>query len=146
MVYSAGAAFFVRSTGIPPDAGQASHDLAEAISDEGRHILGIYLHDEVVGVIDLHLAEPEPFDVRIGLILVAEPYRGQGLGSWALRILEAWLARDTPTEAVVVSVTAQDHDAQRFLLSNDYVFTGQSTRVLMGTTRLRLLEMRKGLR
>ena len=146
MVYSAGAPFFVQSTGTPPDAGQASHDLAEAISDEGRHILGIYLHDEVVGVIDLRLADPEPFDVRIGLILMAEPYRGQGLGSWALRILEAWLAHDTPTEAVVITVAAQDHDAQRFLLSNDYVFTGQSTRVLMGATRLRLLEMRKGLR
>ena len=62
-VYSAAAAFFVQSTGIPPDAGQASYDLAEAISDEGRHFLGIYLHDEMVGVIDLRLAEPEPFDV-----------------------------------------------------------------------------------
>ena len=100
----------------------------------------------MVGVIDLRRAEPEPFDVRIGLILMAEPHQGQGLGSWALRILEAWLARDTPTEAVVVTVAAQDHDAQRFLLSNDYVFTGQSTRVLIGTTRLRLLTMRKGLR
>ena len=145
-VYSAGAAFFVQSTGTPPDAGQASHDLAEAISDEGRHILGIYLYDEMVGVIDLRLAEPEPFDVRIGLILMGEPYRGQGLGSWALRILEAWLARDTPTEAVVVTVTAQDHVAQSFFLANDYVFTGQSTRVLIGTTRFRFLEMRKDLR
>ena len=77
---------------------------------------------------------------------MAEPYRRQGLAAWALRILEAWLARDTPTEAVIVPVAAQDHIAQSFFLANDYVFTGQSTRVLMGSTRLRLLEMRKGLR
>ena len=100
----------------------------------------------MIGVLDLRLAYPEPFDVSIGLILLAEGQRRQGLGSWALRILEAWLSRDTPTEAVIVAVAAQDHVAQSFFLANDYVFTGQSTRVLMGTTRLRLLEMRKGLR
>ncbi len=144
-VYSAGAAFFAQSTGIPPDPGQASHDLAEAISDEGRHILGIYLHDEMVGVIDLRLAEPEPFEVRLGLILVAEPTRGQGLGSWALRILEEWLRQATPTEAIVVTVMAQDHTAQRFFLRLGYSYSGQSTRVLASGTRHRLLFMRKTL-
>ncbi len=99
----------------------------------------------MIGVIDLRLAYPEPHDVSIGLILLAEPQRRQGLGTWALRILEAWLSRDTPTEAVIAAVPAQDHAAQGFFQANGYTFTGQSMRVLTGSSRSRLLEMRKSL-
>jgi RimJ/RimL family protein N-acetyltransferase len=119
--------------------------LATAAAEEGRYLLGITLRDAMIGLLDLRLAIPGPYDVQIGLILLAEPHRRQGLGTWALRILEAWLTRDTPTEAVVVAVPAQDHAAQGFFLANGYAFTGQSTRVLVGSTRPRLLEMRKSL-
>ena len=142
-VYAAAADYLLRASGALP---QATAELQQAAGEEGRFLLGIYLSEEMIGLLDLRLAYPEPFDVSIGLILLAEGQRRQGLGSWVLRILEAWLSRDTPTEAVIVPVAAQDHIAQSFFLANDYVFTGQSTRVLMGSTRLRLLEMRKGLR
>lgn len=99
----------------------------------------------MVGLLDLRLAYPGPFDVSVGLILLVEGQRRQGLGTWALRMLETWLARDTPTEAVLAAVPAQDHAAQAFFLANDYVFTGQATRVLVGSSRPRLLEMRKNL-
>ena len=146
-VYSAGAAFFVQFTGIPPDAGQASHDLAEAISDEGRHILGIYLHNEMVGVIDLRLAEPEPFDVRIGLILMAEPYRGQGLGSSGAAILGGMAGpRDAHRSR---SRHRGCPGSRRAAFPSPPTITylqGNQLAVLVGTTRLRLLKMRKGLR
>jgi exonuclease VII large subunit len=60
-------------------------------------------------------------------------------------MLEAWLRRDTPTEAVVVAVPAQDRAAQSFFQANGYAFTGETARVLAGNTRLRLLKMRKSL-
>lgn len=144
-VYQASAAFFIGDSGAPLDPAQASADLAAAAADEGRFLVGIALHDTMIGVIDLWLAQPGPLDVAIGLILLAEPYRRQKLGTWALRILEAWLSRDTPSEAVVVAVPAQDHAAQGFFTASGYSFTGQSTRALVGTSRLRLLEMRKSL-
>lgn len=144
-VYQASAAFFIGDSGAPLDPAQASADLAAAAADEGRFLVGIALHDAMIGVIDLWLAQPGPLDVAIGLILLAEPYRRQKLGTWALRILEAWLSRDTPSEAVVVAVSAQDHAAQGFFTASGYSFTGQSTRALVGTSRLRLLEMRKSL-
>ncbi|MEI2689310.1 MAG: hypothetical protein V9H69_06180 [Anaerolineae bacterium] len=53
--------------------------------------------------------------MSIGLILLAKAQRRQGLGSWALRMLEAWLTRDTPTEAVVVAVPAQNHSGPGLL-------------------------------
>lgn len=140
--YAAAADYFLRASSALP---QAAAELQQAAGEEGRFLLGIYLSGEMIGLLDLRLAYPEPFDVSIGLILLAEGQRRQGLGTWALRILEAWLARDTPTEAVLVAVPAQDHAAQAFFLANGYTFTGQSTRVLVGSARPRLLEMRKNL-
>jgi GNAT superfamily N-acetyltransferase len=144
-VYQASADFFLDRGGAPPDPGQAGADLAAAAAEDGRFLLGITLRESMVGLLDLRLAYPEPFDVSIGLILLAEAHRRQGLGTWALRMLEAWLRRDTPTEAVIVAVPAQDRRAQGFFLANGYTFTGQSMRVVEASSRLRLLEMRKSL-
>ena len=142
-IYDASADFFRRSTGQPAVAGQALADLQAAGQDEARHILGIFWEDNIAGIIDLRFGDPGPLDTRLGLILLAPEHRRRGIGSWALRILEAWLARDTPVEQVVAAVPANDHAAQGFFLANGYAFTGQSTRVLAGDTRMRLLEMRK---
>ena len=141
-VYAASEDYFLRASAAPP---QAADELREAADEEGRFLLGIYLSGEMIGVLDVRLAYPEPFDVAIGFILLAAAQRRQGLGSWALRLLETWLARDTPTEAVLLQVPATDHAAQAFFRANDYTFTGQSTRVLAGDLRVRLLEMRKNL-
>ena len=65
--------------------------MATAAAEEGRYLLGITLRDAMIGLLDLRLAIPGPYDVQIGLILLAEAQRRQGLGSWALRMLEAWL-------------------------------------------------------
>jgi ribosomal protein S18 acetylase RimI-like enzyme len=141
-VYAAAVDYLMRASGALP---QATAELQQAAGEEGRFLLGIYLSGEMIGLLDLRLASPGPFDVSIGLVLLADPHRRQGLGSWALRILEAWLTRDTPTEAVIVAVPAQSHAAQAFFQANGYTFTGQSTRVLVGSSRPRLLEMRKSL-
>ncbi|MFZ2359680.1 MAG: GNAT family N-acetyltransferase [Anaerolineae bacterium] len=144
-VYQVSTDFFAGSGGASPVTGQAEADLAAAAAEDGRFLLGITLHESMIGVIDLRLAYPDPFDMSIGLILLATQHRRQGLGTWTLRILEAWLARDTPTEAVIVAVPAQDHAAQTFFHANGYTFTGQSTRVIAGSSRPRLLQMRKSL-
>jgi RimJ/RimL family protein N-acetyltransferase len=144
-VYQASVDHLQRSLGELPQLQQAQNDLDQAANEDGRFLLGIHLHDAMIGVIDLRLASPDPFDVYIGLILLAERHRRQGLGSWALRILEEWLRRATPTEAVVVAVPAQDHAAQAFFTACGYTFSGQSTRVLFGERRTRLLFMRKAL-
>ena len=144
-IFDASPEFFALIADRPAPALQASQDLAAAAADGARHLLGIFLAGELAGVIDLRFDDPEPPDTYIGLILLAPTHRRQGNGTWALRILEAWLRRDTPTEGVVVSVPAPDHAAQSFFASNGYSFTGQSTRMLAGDRRMRLLQMRKNL-
>lgn len=145
-VYEGAQDFFVAAAGAHAPPERAGQDLAEAASDDGRYLLGIFLQEPLAGVIDFRLAEPEPYQVRLGLVLLAEPYRRQRLGSWALRIFEEWLRQSTPTEAVVLTVRAQDYAAQAFFRNQGYDFTGQALRVNaqpVGTSRL--LWMRKDL-
>lgn len=144
-VYEASDDYFLLVSGYPAAPEQAEHDLAESARDDGRFLLGIHLEHEMVGVIDLRLAQPGPFDVQLGLILLAPASRRQKLGSWALRILEEWLRQATPTEAIVLKVAAQDYPAQRFFQRHGYTFTGDSVRVRTGETRSRLLFMRKAI-
>jgi GNAT superfamily N-acetyltransferase len=143
-VYQASADDFLDAAGAPLEPSQAARDLGEAAGDPGRHILGIFLNDTLAGTIHLRF-EDEPAQTRLELVLLAPDRRRQGLGTWALRILEAWLARATPSEAVALAVAAPNHAAQSFFLANGYTYTGRTTRLLVGATRLRMLEMRKTL-
>ncbi|MEA3337588.1 MAG: GNAT family N-acetyltransferase [Chloroflexota bacterium] len=145
-VYEAAQDYFQNMTHQATPKGQAEGDLAQAACDDARHMLGITLEDTLIGVVDLRFADPGPLDARLGLILVSLPYRGQGLASWALRILEAWLSQATPTEAVVLSVLAQNRAAQAFFLHHGYLFTGETTRIMTGVIRSRQLYMRKPLK
>lgn len=144
-VYQACAAYFTHIWGAALQPAQAEHDLEEARSQEGRFLLGIYLEHDLIGVVDLRFGDPEPQDMRLGLLLLTPARRRHGLGRWALRILEAWLFQETPVTRVVVAVPANDHAAHAFFLANGYTFTGQSTRVLVGSSRPRLLEMHKNI-
>jgi len=146
VIYEAAGDYFERTAGRQPPAGLAEADLSEAATDPGRNLLGVHLAEKMVGVIDLKLADPGPLDVRIGLILLIPAQRRHGLESWALQILEEWLRQATPSEAVALTVAAQDHAAQAFFRSQGYSFTGQATRLVIGKKRRRLLWMRKTLR
>lgn len=142
-VYQASAAYFAFVWGEPPPSQQALSELAAAHENDARVLLGIFLTDALVGVIDLLFGDDEPPDVRLGLVLLMPDFRRQGLGSWSLRILEAWLGRDTPVERVMLSVLALDHPAQAFFSATGYTYTGHTTRAVIGDSRPRLLEMSK---
>jgi GNAT superfamily N-acetyltransferase len=144
-VYQGIGDYFEATAGQGPLSKQAETDLREATADDSRYLLGIFLEEHMVGVLDLRLADPGPHDVRLGLIAMTHSHRRQGLGTWALRILEEWLRQETPTEAVVLAIPAQDYPTQAFFHHGGYAFTGQATRVLGGSKRLRLLFMRKEL-
>lgn len=144
-LYQASAEHFVRAWGVPPPSQQALSDLADGRENDARALLGIFLQDVLIGVIDLLFGDDEPPDVRLGLVLLTPEFRRQGLGSWALRILEAWLARDTPVERITLFVSAQNHPAQAFFSATGYSYTGHTTRAIVGRSRPRLLQMGKTL-
>lgn len=82
--------YFVLTEGAPPAPDAAARLLDEAEADPTRRIVLLRSRRgaAAVGVLDLWLHQPEPGTAHVGLLLVAERLRGQGLGAEATAALE----------------------------------------------------------
>lgn len=80
-----------------------------ALHPEAKHIFGIYEYGTLIGVADILRGFPTPATAYLGLLLLAEPYQGQGRGRVALTLLEetaaGWGGIDTMKLAVLKSNT-----------------------------------------
>ncbi len=146
-VYEATPGYFRLMTRRPPSPQQAAADFAAAREMPGRIQWGIFIPGaegpELVGVVDLRLAEDNL--ARIGLLLVAEPHQRRGIGSQAYRLIERWLRDQMHVRTIEISVAAANVGAQRFFQKHGYAFTGGNLRVPAGEHTVRLLAMRKEL-
>ena len=133
---------------------QAARDLAAAAETPGRHLLGIVRRldednpqagVEMVGMIDFRLHWPQPQTVYIGLIMVAEPYQRQGIGSRAWALLAPWLAQSAGMTTARLGVEQFNPGALRFFQSIGFTLTGQSDRVRSGRRWVRVLYMEQSL-
>ncbi len=139
--------------GLPAVAGeQARRDLKAAEAEPNRFVLGILLPNEpgnpqagaqLVGLIDIRLHWPQENTAYLGLLLVAEPFQRQGIGSQAWNLLETWLADATTMRWVRLGVEQFNPGALRFFQSLGFELTGESTRVKSGNKLVRLLSMEK---
>jgi RimJ/RimL family protein N-acetyltransferase len=137
--------------GLPGSpAGQAARDLAAAAETPGRHLLGIVRPVEsgdptggveMVGVVDFRLHWPQPQTVYIGLVMVAEPFQRQGIGTAAWGLLAPWLAQEAGMTTARLGVPQYNPGALRFFQSLGFSLTGESNRVLSGQKWVRLLYM-----
>jgi RimJ/RimL family protein N-acetyltransferase len=86
--------YFLLTEGTPAAPGAAAHLLDEAEADPTRRILLLTSRrgGRPLGVLDLWLDQPEPGTAHVGLLLLAEPHQGQGLGAEAAAALERSLA------------------------------------------------------
>ena len=131
-------------------AGQAERDLEAAASTPGRTLMGIVRHIdpndatagvEMVGVIDFRLHWPDPAVAYIGMVMVAEPYQRQGIGSAAWHLLAPWLAQGAQMSSVRLGVEQFNPNALRFFQSLGFTLTGDATRIQSGQRWVRLLYM-----
>ncbi len=145
-VYEAGADYFqeVGEVDIPPK--MAERTLLEAEALPGRHIMGIFSGDDLIGVLDFRLRYPAADTAYLGLILVVPEKRGQGYGSQALDMWETWLDVQTPIKRVRLGVAAHNRRAIRFWLRRGYRMTGEFRRIVVGASAPRILFMEKWLR
>ncbi|MCY3905157.1 MAG: GNAT family N-acetyltransferase [Caldilineaceae bacterium] len=136
-------------------AGQAARDLAAIADEPGRIGLGIAAANEpgnadagaqLVGMIDLRLQWPDPDMAYIGILLVAEPFQRQRVGSDAWALLEPWLAGDAGQRAVKLGVEQFNPGALRFFQSLGFSLTGEAQRIRSGKRLVRLLAMEKELK
>jgi len=140
-------------------AGQAAHDLAEAAQTPGRTILGILrplsAHAagevqeakdapvELVGMVDLRLHYPGDGIASLGMILIAEAVRRQGIGTAAWSYVEPWLARQAGMHKARLGVEQFNTPALAFFQSIGFALTGQAARHRVGEKFVRLLYMEK---
>ncbi len=137
---------------------QAERDLAAAEVTADRTMLGIVrLLDgvegsergtqtaELVGMVDFRRHWPEEGMVTVGLILVAEALRRQGIGREAWALLEPWLSGTAGIRTARCSVEQFNHGGLRFMQALGFALTGEAERIRSGSRVIRLLEMQKAL-
>jgi RimJ/RimL family protein N-acetyltransferase len=135
--------------------GQGERDLKAIDEESGRYGMGILLPNEpgntdagaqLVGLIDFRLHWPEQGVCYVGMLMVAEPFQRQGIGTEAWLTLEPWLANEAKMHTVRLGVEQFNPDALKFFESLGFQLTGQSQRVRSGKRLVRLLYMEKPLK
>ena len=135
-------------------AGQSARDLEAIGAEPGRMGLGIVAANEagnpeagaqLVGMIDFRLHWPDPETAYIGILLVAEPFQRQRVGTNAWALLEPWLAAEGGVREAKLGVEQFNPGALRFFQSLGFSLTGEAQRIRSGKRLVRLLAMEKQL-
>lgn len=137
-------------------AGQAARDLAAAAEIPGRTLMGIVRHVdadgdgdgagtqgavEMVGLVDFRLHWPDPDVVYVGMMMVAEAYQRQGIGTTAWGLLAPWLAQSAKMRIARAGIEQFNVGGLKFLQQIGFALTGDSSRVQSGKRWVRLLYM-----
>src|SRR5512132_1349054 len=91
--------YALRVTGHPPGPADAQSTLMfvpEGSSPDDKAPFGVWLDDELVGLLDLLLRYPDDETVYIGLLLIDRAHQGQGIGAAAVGALEREVAARWP--------------------------------------------------
>lgn len=139
-------------------AGQAENDLRLAAETPGRYLLGIVQRitddnaeastatgqapaGELIGLVDFRLHWPTEQTAYLGMLMVAEPYQRQGIGTQAWALLCPWLAQSAQMAKVRLGVEQFNPQALQFFQQLGFAFTGETDRVRVGDKFVRLLYM-----
>jgi ribosomal protein S18 acetylase RimI-like enzyme len=91
--------FSLRVTGHPPGPADAQSTLMfvpEGKSPDDKAVFGVWVEDELVGILDLLLRYPDDETVYLGLLQIDRSRQGQGIGAAAVRALERELLPGWP--------------------------------------------------
>jgi RimJ/RimL family protein N-acetyltransferase len=141
--------------GLPAaPAGQAERDLLAGNTTPGRYLLGIVQRAdeadaaagaELIGVVDFRLHWPAEGVAYIGMLMVAEPYQRQGVGTQAWSLLAPWLAATAKISTARTGVEQFNVPALKFWQQAGFRLTGESDRMRSGDALVRLLYLEQAL-
>jgi RimJ/RimL family protein N-acetyltransferase len=141
--------------GLPAaPSGQAESDLRAGNTTPGRYLLGIVQRvdesdatagAELIGVLDFRLHWPAEGVAYIGMLMVAEPYQRQGVGTQAWSLLAPWLAATAKIDTARTGVEQFNVAALKFWQQVGFRLTGASERVRSGDSLVRLLYLERTL-
>lgn len=87
------------------DAFVTLHTLPNAKNYSDKVVFGVYEHREMIGCVDLIRGYPTPNVAFLGLLLLAEPHQGRGLGRKIYedteQVIKGWAEIDTARLAVL---------------------------------------------
>lgn len=150
-------------------AGQAENDLRTAAVTPGRSLMGIVqplrapipatavgangaehggahgAAGELIGLLDFRLHWPATRTAYIGMLMVAESYQRQGLGTQAWRLLQPWLATTAEMQRARLAVEQFNPIALQFFQRLGFQLTGEANRTKVGDKFVRLLYMEQAL-
>jgi len=94
--------------------------------NEGGVFRGIYTEDKMVGVVSFIPKgfEGKPEAAFISLLMIAAPYRGQGMGTEIVKRIEKEILTDSRITAILSAVQVNNTDALRFWQGNGYLIFG----------------------
>jgi RimJ/RimL family protein N-acetyltransferase len=104
--------FFALVYGHPPEPAEAQSlfiGLPEGRTYDDKVVAGIYLGDELTGVVDAIRNHPEPGMWALGLLLFVPEHRGAGLGGEVYEAFERWAAGEG---ARVIRLVVQDQNTK----------------------------------
>lgn len=147
----------------PP--GQAANDMQAAEATPGRYLMGIVQPSDVtiarseaqnasepvppqqsgtgqlIGLIDFRLDWPENATVYLGMVMVAERYQRQGIGTAAWQLLRPWLQTEGKMTKARLAVEQFNTKGLQFFQSLGFQLTGDADRLKVGERFVRLLYM-----
>ncbi|MEX1019193.1 MAG: GNAT family N-acetyltransferase [Litorilinea sp.] len=96
---------------------------------------------ELVGAVDLRLYWPGADQAYIGMVMVAEPFQREGIGTQAWTLLRPWLAETAKVKTARLGVEQFNPTALHFFQSLGFALTGETNRIEVGSKWVRLLYM-----
>jgi RimJ/RimL family protein N-acetyltransferase len=96
---------------------------------------------ELVGIVDFRLYWPAADVAYIGMIMVAEPFQREGIGSQAWGLLRPWLVETAKVKKVRLGIEQFNFAALHFFQALGFVLTGETHRIEVGSKWVRLLYM-----
>ncbi len=109
--------------------------------EAGGSFCGVFAADgRMLAVVDyvLHGWEGNPAAAFLSLLMIAAPYRGQGLGYWIVEQVETHIRQDPQVKVIFSGVQVNNPNAVRFWQARGYRIISEPELLADGTTCVQL--------
>lgn len=149
-VFEESPSYFGRVTGVsmPPsdEAQKLFSTFPPGTGREAKHVFGIFMGEALVGCLDVVRGYPKRNFAFIGLLLLSESHKGQGVGSEAYRQLEARVTQHWAEVNVLrLSVLESNNIVMPFWRKMGFVETGERKPYESGTFKTEHILFEKAL-
>lgn len=128
-VLEAAPRYFETITGMPPGGAEAQSTftaLPPGRTYDDKHVYGLYAGDTMIGCADVIRGYPVSEKAVIGLLLLAEPWQGQGFGRAFEQLVVHTLAGWPEITTVRIGIVAANTGALEFWRKLGYRETGET--------------------